>query len=131
MRRLFGLLAASFMSSVLALSGAAAADTLVGWGVNATASHAIATASETPPLGYQLILAGAEASCATTPSSPITLTVTDTTASTTIFQTYVTVGRAVIFGGGVSLPVDHAASAALADCGSGVTGSVNLWGASR
>lgn len=108
-----------FASSAFALTGS-------GWNVNAVATNGTATATKAALTNYQHIVYSVDASCATTPAAPILLTVSD--ASTVVFQTYITVGRTVLFPMGVSAVPAHAVSAALAACGSGVVGSVNLHG---
>ena len=100
-----------------------------GWIVNATATHAIATATRAAKTGYQQILGHVDASCSTTPASPVLLQVKDGT--TVIFQAYVSTTKDFDFEYGAAGTAGNAMSAVLADCGSGVVGSVNLHGLTR
>lgn len=122
-------LAALALLALAPFSFEAQAQTLVGWGVTASASNATATATKAAVTGQQFIITGVSGSCSAAPAAPVLLQLKDGT--TVVWEGYISAPSGQTFPQGVAMTRGNAASAVLATCGSGNLGKANLQGATR
>lgn len=92
-------------------------------GQSAGASHAIASIVLPATPSYQWVAEHISASCATTPAAPITLNLKD---GTTVIWSINMTGPISVSLADLSGTPGNSMTAAIADCGSNVTGTVNL-----
>lgn len=108
---------------LIALAAPAQAATVLSKGYTASATNANASVVLAAKTAYQWDATSIAAGCATTPASPVLLTIKD--GATTVFSTYITTPVALPLGDLGNTP-NNSMTATLAACGSGVVGSVNL-----
>jgi len=99
-----------------------------GWVVTATATAAVATATQAAPSGGNKthILYGVDWGFSATPAAPVLLQIKD--GSTVIWSTYVLAGDRRVFERGIAVTLGNAVSAVLASGGGSVVGYVNIDG---